>query len=130
MEDREAKHLRNFGFTVGGVFFLFGVWPTVVRQIQPRFWAIALAGLLLFPAFMRPSLLKPLYIAWTALAEGLAWINTKILLSAVFFVLITPLGVFRRWFGYDSLNRELDPQATTYRVTRPARPASHLTRQF
>jgi hypothetical protein len=64
------------------------------------------------------------------LADVLGWINTRILLSIVFFGLITPMGVVMRRLGKDPMRRAVEPAASTYRVNRTARPPSHMLRQF
>ncbi len=109
---------------------MIGVWPLIVHNTSLRRWPLFVASALLLFAFVRPALLKPIYILWNTLAESMAWLNTKILLSVIFFTLFTPLGIVRRKFGQDPLNRQFDPHASTYRAIRPARPTSHLTRQF
>ena len=64
------------------------------------------------------------------LAEVLAWINTRILLSVVFFGMVTPMGLVMRWLGRDPMRRGFDRGAATYRVNRQPRPVTHLMRQF
>jgi hypothetical protein len=125
-----GPELRRFGLIVGGVFAAIGVWPLAVRGLAPRPWALGLAAGLILPALLSPRLLAPAHRVWMALAEALGWLNTRILLSIVFFGLVTPMGAFRRALGHDPMRRALDPGAATYRVTRPRRPPTHMTRQF
>ena len=46
----------------------------------------------------------------------LGWINSRILLSIVFFGLIFPLGVIRRLAGAKTLPKGPDASLSTYRV--------------
>jgi hypothetical protein len=48
-------------------------------------------------------------------ASVLGWINTRIILSFVFFVILTPFGLLRRLFGEDVLGRRPNPKLATYR---------------
>jgi hypothetical protein len=41
---------------------------------------------------------------WFKLALGLGWINSRILLSVVFFGILWPMAWFSRWFRRDTLN--------------------------
>jgi hypothetical protein len=41
---------------------------------------------------------------WFRLALGLGWINSRILLSVVFFGFLLPMAWFSRWFRKDALN--------------------------
>src|SRR5712692_10968394 len=88
-----VKQLRNFGLMVVGLFAVLGLWPTVFRNAPPRLWALVLAGTLGLPALIFPQSLEPVYRVWMALGHGLGWVNTRILLSVVFYGLFTPLGV-------------------------------------
>jgi hypothetical protein len=65
-----------------------------------------------------------------AVGHGLGWINTRILLSVVFYGLFTPLGFVRRRLGKEALPLRFEPDAETYRLVRQARPVSHIVRQF
>lgn len=125
-----VKELRSFGFVVGGIFGVIGLWPLVVRGAGARWWALALAGVLIGPAVLAPQILAPAHRLWMGLAEVLAWVNTRILLSIVFFGMVTPMGTVMRWFGRDPMRRGFDRDAATYRVDRQPRPATHMLRQF
>ena len=48
----EVRQLRHFGFLVGGIFGLIGLWPMVWRHQNPRLWALALTVLLVLPALV------------------------------------------------------------------------------
>jgi hypothetical protein len=41
---------------------------------------------------------------WFRLALGLGWVNSRILLSVIFFGFLLPMAWFSRWFTKDSLN--------------------------
>ena len=124
------KQLRSFGLTVGGIFALIGFWPVIFRAEAPRWWAMAAAGLLLVPGLVLPRGLHWLYKGWMTVGEILGWINTRIILGIVFYIIITPIGIFRRWLGKDPMGRQLRPDVESYRVLRKPRPASHLRRQY
>ena len=127
---RDVKALRSFGLIVGGVFALIGLWPWVFRQHAPRTWALAAAAALVLPAIVWPRALAPAHRAWMRIGHALGWLNSRILLGIVFFFVVTPLGFVLRLLGKDPLGRRFDPRAETYRMTRQARPGTHMTRQF
>ena len=126
----EKKQLRHFGLIVGGIFALIGIWPGVFRAQGPRLWALALAGALVIPALVLPRSLRHVYRLWMAAGEVLAWVNTRIILSVVFYGLVTPMGVVMRSLGRDPMQRRLEPGTSTYRVLKSARLSGHMTRQF
>jgi hypothetical protein len=45
---------------------------------------------------------------WLKLALGLGWINSRILLSLIFFGVLVPMAWFSRWFRRDILNLKRD----------------------
>ena len=125
----DTKELRNFGFIVGGVFALIGLWPLIHGE-DPRLWAIIVAGLLLVPAAVFPRGLRHVHRGWMAVGHVLGWINTRLILSIVFGLVITPFGIVRRWLGHDTMHRKMAVESNTYRQRRDPRPASHMRRQY
>jgi len=126
----QKKQLRHFGLIVGGLFGVIGLWPVVARSEGPRLWAVALAVALVVPALVLPSSLTYVHRVWMTAGEALGWINTRIILSVVFYVLVTPMGIVMRRLGRDPMQRRLEPGLVTYRAPKPARSAAHMTRQF
>jgi Saxitoxin biosynthesis operon protein SxtJ len=124
------KQLRSFGFTIGGIFALIGFWPLIVRAENPRWWAVALAAFFLVPAVLFPKSLAWVHKGWMALGHVLGWINTRIILGFVFYFIVTPTGMVRRWLGKDPMGRRLRPDLDSYRIIRKPRPPSHLTKQY
>jgi hypothetical protein len=124
------KQLRSFGFTVGGIFALIAFWPLVFRAEDPRWWALVIGACLLVPAAVFPRSLVWVYKGWMAVGHVMGWINTRIILGVVFYVIVTPIGMFRRWLGRDPMGRQLRPDLDSYRITRKPRPPSHLTKQY
>jgi hypothetical protein len=128
--DITNKQLRSFGFTVGGIFAVIAFWPLMLRGEDPRGWALMIATGLLVPAVVFPRSLVWVHKGWMAIGHVLGWINTRIILGFVFYLVITPIGIFRRWLGKDPMGRQLRPDLDSYRVDRKPRPASHLTKQY
>ena len=126
----DRAELRNFGLIVGGIFGAIGLWPALIRGGDARTWCLIVAVLLIVPAVTAPAVLWPAHRAWMALGAVLGWINTRLILGLVFFVVITPIGLVLRALGRDPMHRAFEPHATTYRVRRTSRPGTHLLRQF
>ena len=63
-----------------------------------------LAGLLLqLMVMLRPLLFAPLTAPWLAFARHLGVVSNGLLLGVVFYCLVTPVGLLRRFFGADPL---------------------------
>jgi hypothetical protein len=129
-EEITSKKLRSFGLTVGGVFALIASWPAIARHDEPRWWIAAVAAFFLLPALIFPKSLLWVHKGWMAFGHVMGWINTRIILGAIFYVIVTPIGILRSWMGKDPMGRKLRPDLDTYRIVRKPRPASHLTKQY
>jgi hypothetical protein len=122
--------LRSFGLMVGGVFALIALWPVIMRGGDARLWALIPAVLLMVPALLWPTSLSRVYRGWMALGNVLGWINTRVILGAVFYLVVTPIGAVRRLLGKDPMGIKSKGAVESYRVLRKARSASHLKRQY
>jgi hypothetical protein len=124
------KELRQFGLLVGAVFTVIGLWPLIFRGEPLRLWAIGIGGLLIAFGGILPSVLAPVHKGWMWVGHILGWINTRILLSIVFYVLLTPIGLVFRLMGKDKIRQAFSESSKTYRVVRSPRPHSHMKYQF
>ena len=126
----DLRQFRNFGLLVGGVWAIIGLWPAIVRGATPRLWAVVLAVALVLPALIVPGILRPVHRVWMFVGNVLGWVNTRIILSVIFFAFVTPMGLAMRLFRDDPLHRQFDGNVGTYRVCRKRRNPTHLKRQF
>jgi hypothetical protein len=62
--------------------------------------------------------------------ELLGWINSKVILGALYYIMLTPIRLLMSIMGYDPMNRAFNQKIATYRVNRKPRPVSHMTHQF
>jgi hypothetical protein len=50
-----------------------------------------------------PQIYRPFAVLWLGLSDAMGAVVSKILLSIVFLLIVTPIGMLRRLFGKDSL---------------------------
>lgn len=124
------RQLRSFGLLVGGIFLVMGMWPVLWHGLDPRLWALVLGGSLLLPGLLMPAVLRKPYELWMRLAHVLGWINTRIILSIMFYTVFTPVALVMRLIGTDPMNRSFLSSVETYRVLRQRRSPSHMKHQF
>jgi hypothetical protein len=124
------KELRQFGLLVGAVFTVIGFWPLVFRGEPFRLWAISLGTILIVLGAILPQVLAPIHKGWMWVGHILGWINTRILLSIVFYGIVTPTGLIFRLLGKNSMRQTFAESSTTYRVVRSPRPRSHMKYQY
>ena len=109
--------LRKFGLTTGAIiivlFALFFPW-VFDMETMPK-WPWIAAAVLGVPALLMPAVLRPVYNTWMKIGAGIGWVNTRIILGVLFYVMILPMGIVMRLFGSDPMAKKLDASATTYR---------------
>lgn len=107
------KELRTtwIGFAV--LFVLLGSISLFKKKTGwPYFYGVS-AFFSFFAAFA-PFALMPLYRLWVKFATVMAWINTKLLLAIVFYLVVTPTGRLMRLLGKDLLDEKIDKTTATY----------------
>lgn len=132
MADASSKsELRKFGLTVGTAFAVFGAiswWRG--HEIPPRvLWT--LAALLIVPGLVAPSILGPVQRGWMKLAMVLGHVNTRIILTALYYLVMTPVGLVMRLFR-DPLDRSLTDSRGSQWIRREPQPVdpARYERQF
>ncbi len=65
-------------------------------------WVVA-AMVLLIINMTVPMIFKPLSVLWFGLSKLLGGVVSRVLLSLVFYLLVTPVGLVRRVMGHDTL---------------------------
>jgi len=108
---------RSFGFVFAAVFVLFAGWPLWSSQ-TPRWWAAGVAGVFALAAVIRPQILHPLNRAWMALGRLLHFVVSPLVMSAIFFLCITPIGWIMRLRGKDVLSLSRRADLSTYWIMR------------
>src|SRR3972149_7215658 len=78
------------------------------RQHPVLPWLLAgLALTLAAAAVLSPAGLRPVHRVWMRGADLLAWVNTRLVLGLVYFLVMTPIGLLMRLAGRDPLDRRL-----------------------
>ena len=122
---------RAFGLTFAFVSTIVALWPLIDRNPVRR-WALAMAFAWLVLAVSRPSVLHRLNVAWMRLGLLLARVTTPILMGALFFLVVTPIGLVRRALGANAMRLGVDEHAESYWIQRqPKGPAPEsMSRQY
>lgn len=127
----DRQHLRRFGLTVAIGFTLIGgvSWWRGHTVPPPVLWTLAV--LIATPALVAPTILGPVERVWMTVGSALAWFNTRLILTALFYMVVTPTGLLVRVFR-DPLDRELSEARSSYWIRRTVAPfdAKSYHRQF
>ena len=74
----------------------------------------AIAILFAIAAIVAPRALGGIYRVWMRIGEALAWINTRIILTLIFFLVVTPTGLVMRLFGRSPIDPRRRRFAASY----------------
>jgi len=107
------KSLRQFGITMA-IAFLIITLIIFIRHKYSVIPAFIISAIFLILAFTLPALLKPIYILWMRMAFVLGWINTRLILFILFYLVFTPIGLVMRLFRVDLLDKKIDKNKDSY----------------
>jgi Kef-type K+ transport system membrane component KefB len=123
--------LRQFALTTGCVFaLLFGLFLPWLFDHSYPLWPWGVFAALSLWGLIAAESLRPVYRAWMRLGIMISRFTTPLVLGIVFFLVIMPVGLIRRLAGKDSLNRDLDTSAKTYRVPSDESPGGNLENPY
>jgi hypothetical protein len=109
--------LRRFGIVTGAMFAgLFGLlFPWLLDRAVPL-WPWIVFAVLAIAGLLTPRYLRPVYTGWMHAALWLSRFTTPVVLSAAFFLVVTPIGLVMRAVGRDPMRRRWSRDTDTYRV--------------
>ena len=107
IKDTPKKQLREFGLMIG-----FG-FPIIIGWLIPaisghafRSWSLLIGFPSLVLVILKPSLLSYPYKIWMALGFALGWINSRLILGLVYLIILQPIAIIMKIFGYDPLKKK------------------------
>lgn len=86
--------------------------PEAARWLVAAALAVAALGLVF------PPRVRPVYLALTYVTFPVGYVVSYLVLGALFFVVLTPLGMLMRLFGYDPLGASFSKTASSYWIPR------------
>jgi hypothetical protein len=126
----DEPQLRRFGLLLGMLFLiLFDAIP-FVRHRAVAVWPWLVATMLWTMAVTAPRALRLVHRGWVRVGESLGWLNTRVILSLLYFAVILPTGVVMRLMGRDPMRRKFEPAANSYRVPAKPRRQNHLEQPY
>ena len=99
------KNLKEFGLLMGFMFpFLIGFLFPLVSGHSFKIWTIYVSFPFVFLSIIKPQLLSLPYKLWMKLGLILGFINSRIILGLVYFLVLLPISFVMKIFGYDPLS--------------------------
>lgn len=117
----DKRDLRNFGITFG---IVLGILAGALWWKGKETYIVFLIAstVFFFFGFVLPGLLKPLQKAWMAFAVVIGFFMTKVILSILFYIVFTFIGLGSRLLGKKFLDLKPDKSRKSYWVYRESEP--------
>ena len=122
IDKSDTKQLKQFALTMSWAF------PLVFSGLLPwlfgfniHWWPFVISAVLLVLYLVKPILIYYPYRLWMSIAGVLGWINTRIILTLCFFLLIFPIGLLLRLFGKLQYKKAMHTNAGSNYVTPDAK---------
>ena len=119
---------RSFGFLFFIVFLAISLWP-LKSQGDLRLWAFILSLIFLVLGVLNSKFLTPLNKLWFKFGILLGSIVSPIVMGAVFFIVVTPVGLIMRFLGKDLLRINKNKTISTYWINSDKREKT-MKKQF
>ena len=113
---REKSSNRSFGIIFFIVFLLISVWPIMDGQAF-RVWSLVISLIFLILGILNSKILTPLNLEWIKLGEILGRFIAPVVMAVIYFLIVTPIGLFMRIIGKDLLNLKFS-QNSSYWIKR------------
>ena len=108
---------RSFGILFFVVFLILSLWPLQSGN-NLNFYFLVVSFIFLILGALNSKLLSPLNKAWIKFGEILGLIIAPIVMSLVYFVILTPVSLIVRLFGKDLLGLKFIKENETYWIKR------------
>src|SRR5436190_10860807 len=113
LEAGEGGSDRGFGLLLGAALLLVGMWPLWHHQ-PVRWWAMLLGLAFGGVALWAPRLLAQPKRLWMKFGWLLGQVVSPLVMGALLYVVVAPVGLVQRLFGRDALHLAFDRDAETY----------------
>ena len=107
------KDLREFGLTIGIILVILGgvsLWRG--KPFYPYF--LGVGGLFIVLGLTLPHILKPLQKIWMSFSIIIGFFVSRLILSILFYAVLTPMGLIMRLLGKDILDQRIDKTRRSY----------------
>lgn len=101
----DKKMLRSFGMTMAIAFLVISGLFFFRQKYVGSMCSLIVSCVFFIMGLASPVLLKSVYAIWTRFAFILGWINTRIILIILFYLIFTPIGLLMRLFRVDLLEK-------------------------
>ena len=111
MDDIKIASNRSFGFVFFIVFLIIATYP-LVNNGELKIWSLSISLLFLILGLLNSKILTPLNKTWFKFGILLGSFVSPIVMSIVFFAIVTPTSLIMKVLGKNLLNLKRNNKKT------------------
>ena len=127
MDDVKIGSNRSFGIVFFVVFLIIATYP-LINGDELRLWSLIISIVFLFLGLVNSKILNPLNKLWFKFGIFLGKIISPLVMSIIFFLVVTPIGLLMRLFNKDLLNLKFNNNSSYW--IEKTEPKSKMNNQF
>ena len=94
---------KSFGIVFFTVFLIIAIWP-LLNGYEIRYWSLIISIIFLLLGILNSKILTPLNKIWFKIGILLGNVISPIIMSIIFFLVVTPTSFIMKILGKDLLN--------------------------
>ena len=114
---KQNNQNRSFGLLFSIVFLALALW-SLTKKGEINLYLISIALIFLILGLLNYKILSPLNKWWIKFGEILGRIIAPIVMSIVYFLILTPISLLVRLFGKDLIGMKFSNDIKSYWVKR------------
>jgi hypothetical protein len=108
---------KKFGITMGIILSVIGFF-LLWKKNNNYNYILFLAAAFFITGLILPSILRPVYKVWMAIAVVMNFIMTRVIMAVIFYLIVTPIGLIASLTGKKFLDVKIDKSAKSYWIVR------------
>jgi hypothetical protein len=118
---------KSFGIVFFTVFLIIAIWP-LLNGYEIRYWSLIISIVFLLLGILNSKILTPLNKIWFKFGILLGNVIAPIVMSIIFFLIVTPTSLLMKLFGKDILGIKKN-RSKSYWIEKSG-PKSKMKNQF
>lgn len=111
--DTSEKSVKKTGITVGIVLILISFILWWIGKSSFVYFSLA-GGIFIILSYLAIPLLRPFHKLWIGLSLVLGFIMSRVILTILFYFVVTPIGILAKLVGKKFMPLGFDKNAATY----------------
>lgn len=111
--DQSEVAVKKTGLTVGIVLILISMLLWYFGKLSFIYFS-SIGGLFVILSFIAVTVLRPFHKLWMMLALLMGFVMSRVILTILFYLVLTPTGLIAKIFGKKFMPFGFDKRASTY----------------